>query len=56
MKYKVIIQYYASEARDVLLFDDRKKALNCFYLSQPEFDSCISCSAILDNQGNQIEV
>ena len=55
MEYKVIIQYYGSNARDTLLFNDRKKAMECFYLSQPDFDSCIAWSAIFDQQGNQIE-
>lgn len=55
MKYKVIIQYYASDEQDTLLFDDKKKAFNCFYLSQPEMDSCIAWSAILDQDDNQIE-
>ena len=55
MKYKVVIQYYGSDTQDTLLFNDKKKAMDCFYLSQPDIDSCVAWSAIFDKQGNQLE-
>ena len=51
-QYKVIIQYYGSDAEDVMLFDDKGKAFDAYYLA--DFDSCVACSYLFNPSGNLI--
>ena len=50
--YKVIIQYYASDAQDVMLFEDKRKAFDTYHES--EFDSCVAWACLFNPSGKQI--
>jgi hypothetical protein len=51
-QYKVIIQYYASDEQDVMLYEDKRKALDVYH--QTEFDSCIAWASLFDPSGKVI--
>jgi hypothetical protein len=51
-QYKVIIQYYASDAQDVLLYENKAKAFEAY--DRAEFDSCVAWAALFNPNGKLI--
>ena len=51
-QYKVIIQYYGSDAEDVMLFEDKRKAFDTYIYAN--LDSCVACSYLFNPSGNLI--
>jgi hypothetical protein len=51
-QYKVIIQYYASDTQDVLLYENKAKAFEAY--DRAEFDSCVAYAALFNPNGKQI--
>ena len=51
-QYKVIIQYYASDTQDVLLYENKAKAFEAY--DDAEFDSCVAWAALFNPRGKQI--
>lgn len=45
-KYKVIIQYYASDTQDVLLYEDKRKAFDAY--DDANFDSCVAWACLFN--------
>jgi hypothetical protein len=50
--YKVIIQYYASDAQDVMLFEDKRKAFDAY--DGANFDSCVAWACLFNPSGKLI--
>jgi hypothetical protein len=51
-QYKVIIQYYASDAQDVLLYENKNKAFDTY--DHAESDSCVAWAALFNSDGKGV--
>jgi len=51
-KYKVIIQWCGSNAEDVLLYEDKKKAFDAY--DSAERDCCVRCAYLFNPSGELI--
>tara|TARA_Y100000114_G_scaffold55703_1_gene50971 strand:+ start:986 stop:1177 length:192 start_codon:yes stop_codon:yes gene_type:complete len=51
-QYKVIIQYYASDTQDVLLYENKAKAFEAYDCA--EFDSCVAYAALFNSDGKGV--
>ena len=51
-KYKVIIQWYGGDSEDVLLYEDKKKALDV--QDEAERDSCVRRAYLFSPSGKLI--